>query len=82
MNKQEIIMRQLVEHVDKVCKENNITVFMSVSVEEERDGEIYQISSNIGYGSEGRLRRLIETTIEQSEKFRAIIVKTLIDFLR
>lgn len=62
MNK-EIIMRQLLQHVEKVCIENNITVFMSVSVEEKEGNGINQIASNIGYGSAGELRRLIETTI-------------------
>lgn len=75
MNKQETIMRQLVQQVEKICEENNITVFMSVSIE-EKDGEdgIYQTSSHFACGRKGSIRRLIETTICQSGEFRQVIL--------
>lgn len=75
MNKQEALMRRLVQQVEKTCKENNITVFMSVSIE-EKDGEdgIFQTASHFTCGRQGSIRRLMEITICQSGEFRQVIL--------
>lgn len=78
MNKQELIMNQLLQHVTDVCKKNDINVFISLSIEEKTDVfGLCQTASHMTLGKEGAVLRLAETSIKQSVKFRTIILKAL-----
>lgn len=78
MEEQEKAMKQLIEQVDAVCKEHGISVVMNMCVEERSDNDtIIHSASQLVRGSNGTLRRLLTSALNNSNDFRELMVNSL-----
>lgn len=75
IEEQEKAMKQLVNHVNAVCKEYNISVVLNVCIETEiKKGAIIQMSSQTVCGTEITLKRMLAGAIKHLNGFKTLLI--------
>lgn len=75
IEEREKAMKQLIKHVEAVCKEYDIAIVLNVCVEHEiKKGAIIQILAQDVYGSRETLKRMLAGAILHSKDFRTLLV--------
>lgn len=77
MEEKEKAMKQLIAHVDSVCKEYGITVVINMCVEEQSEEDVITHSaSQLVRGNNGSLKRLLASALNNSNDFKELMVNS------